>query len=682
MKSITFTLVLIACFITNQLSSQTTGGTRASQENIDNYFTNCTIGVASGSATQDGRPLLWKNMDTPPITNAVYYVDSYRYKFITVAALEVLEWSWMGVNEEGFAILNAQADDLRSTNPNGITNGELMTYALGNFTCIQDLENYLDSTNLTGRHTQSNFAVIDASGGAAIFETAGNEYWKFDANNIEQAPDAYLIRTNFTVNGGGKVGLERFNRSNKIISDFYAVDSLNYKNLLRGQMRDFSDKESNPIRIPYRNHEQTDIPQGYMQTAYSICHPTTTAAAVIHGVLPGERAELSTLWTLLGNPSSTIALPYWPVGETPELVNGKPETALYRVSDSIYDKLYDQFEGKKYFNTNKLLDERGNGLWPIIFQAEDSIFNAAELFVNSLRISSIVPSVMQRKEKEFTEYAYSKLSSYYAKSKSYVNIPDPSFKNYLLDQGVDLNKNGQIETNEAQKVKEIVWIGCSASHFIGLEEFTSLEILGIGGWLFHAPVKQLDLSDNYLLNDLRIISADVEALSLANNLELDTILLQDIFISKLELSENNQLNYLWLENLDSLYDICLWGGEAYIGETITNDYSAAFNGLDLSIRECPNAFFSADCLNNSTNAVDLERSMIRYSYPVPCDGILTINLNNLERYELFDANGKLILSGNETRIDMNNYKNGLYYLRLLNANGGFKTEKIVVLKPL
>ena len=52
----------------------------------------------------------------------------------------------------------------------------------------------------------ANFGVIDASGGAAYYETGNSGFKKIDANDPALAPNGYLIRTNFsftgTVNGG------------------------------------------------------------------------------------------------------------------------------------------------------------------------------------------------------------------------------------------------------------------------------------------------------------------------------------------------------------------------------------------------------------------------------------------------------------------------------------------------
>lgn len=42
----------------------------------------CTLIVASGKATRNGRPLMWKNRDTSRLLNKLMYFSDARYKFI------------------------------------------------------------------------------------------------------------------------------------------------------------------------------------------------------------------------------------------------------------------------------------------------------------------------------------------------------------------------------------------------------------------------------------------------------------------------------------------------------------------------------------------------------------------------------------------------------------------------
>ncbi len=207
----------------------------------------CTIGVASGKATADGRPLLWKTRDYRPDYNILHYTETDRYNFISnITTSYGFNKSWMGVNEKGFAIINSLSSDLKKSSY-GPGNGEFMHIALGLCSTVEEFQQLLDSTNITGRTTIANFGVIDSTGAAVMYETAGKEYWKFDANDENKSPEHYILRTNFAFNGGGSGGLQRFERTNKLIKEFHKGDSLNYKSIIRYQMRDLVDKDNRKV---------------------------------------------------------------------------------------------------------------------------------------------------------------------------------------------------------------------------------------------------------------------------------------------------------------------------------------------------------------------------------------------------------------------------------------------------
>lgn len=370
----------------------------------------CTIGVAISNASSDGRPLLWKTRDSSSRDNEVYYNTSYKYKFISVVSAG-WDYSWMGVNEKGFAVLNSYSPDLPGDKSE---NGKIMRDALGVCATVADFENFLDSTNVSGRHTQSNYGVIDTTGAAVIYETGDSVYWKFDANDTSHAPNGYILRANFSVNGGGSSGIERYNRTVQLISEFYNGDSLNHKSLLRYQMRDFSDYSSEPVSVPFPQSWTGDSPYGYIDANVSICRKSSVSSAVIQGVLPGEPSKLTTMWTILGQPSTAIAVPYWPVGETPPAANGDTTAPLCDIAGQIRTLLFDDAQYPDYLDSYKLRDDEGNGLWSQTFPAEDSILCSAEVMLNNWRTNTLNIDEMLTAEASFADYALLKMEQAYA----------------------------------------------------------------------------------------------------------------------------------------------------------------------------------------------------------------------------------------------------------------------------
>ena len=424
----------------------------------------CTVGVASGRATSDGRPLLWKTRDASAVNNEIYFNTFLPYKFIAVVSAGETANSWMGVNECGFAIINSASTDL-AAGSSGLGNGMLMSYTLGKCRTVNEFQHFLDSTNITGRTTQANFGVIDSTGAAAIYETAGNQYWKFDSNDSIQVPNGYVLRTNFAVHGGGNAGIERYRRTCDLISAFHDGDSLNYRSIFRHQMRDFSDYSSLPFQIPYPYQLSPGIPFGYIYTQVSICHTYTVSTAVIQGVLPGEKAIFSTLWTILGQPAAAMVVPYWPVGVAPSPANGPSTAPLCDIANLIRPCLFDWPANTGYINTYKLLDGPGSGLWIQTFPAEDSIMAATDSILQNWRSATpVIPDILAFEE-QCANYALYKLQEAY---NILVSIESP-YKELVPENAV-LYQNYPNPFNPSTKIEFLI----PKSEFVTLKVYNLL----------------------------------------------------------------------------------------------------------------------------------------------------------------------------------------------------------------
>jgi hypothetical protein len=403
MKIIIKTLIIILQFFVFQLTAN-------AQE-----LEECTIGVASGKATVDGRPLIWKTRDyIVALDNELVYNTSFDINFLEIVTAGKT-YAWMGINDNGFAILNSLATDL-TRGTSGFSNGSLMREALGTCGTIAEFQAFLDETNNTGRKTRGNFAVLDRTGEAALYEIDGSNYWKYNANDTLHAPNGYIIRTNYAFNGGnGGSGQKRFERSSEIIYSLRKGDTLSYKNILKYQMRDFSDDNGEEINVPYANKWDSYSPYGYIYTDKSICRSSSVSATVIQGVLPSESEKLSTMWTMLGNPAAAITVPYWSVGDTPDKANGNSTAPLCDISLQIKAKLFDDINNSDLIDSYKLLDGNGAGLWKDTFSAEDSIITKAEKLLTKWRTEGFTANEMLTTEENLANYAYEALQKAYSK---------------------------------------------------------------------------------------------------------------------------------------------------------------------------------------------------------------------------------------------------------------------------
>lgn len=358
----------------------------------------CTAGVASGRATSDGRPLLWKTRDAGATNNEVIWNTSGTYKFVSVISAGDPSSSWMGVNERGFAIINTLSTDLPAGR-SGLHNGLFMAYALQEAASVEEFEELLKETNETGRMTNTNFGVIDATGAAAFFETAGHEYWRFDAADREKG---YILRTNFAINGDRSRGdppgsMDRYLQTERLMIDFYRTEKIDFKEIVKTQVRSFGTKEGNLVSLPITESIEGHG-EGYFPNNSSINRNSSVSFAIIQGVFPEEDPRLSTMWTILGQPSTGITVPYWPVGETPPEANGPDTAPLADAANQIRGEIYEEFEGVApeerrtrplFIDTSELLDEDGEGIWKITMPVEDSIIAESERALESWRESGI-----------------------------------------------------------------------------------------------------------------------------------------------------------------------------------------------------------------------------------------------------------------------------------------------------
>lgn len=355
-KYFILTFIFLSLIITNSFAQE--------------KYEECTVGVASGKATVDGRPLLWKNRDTHVLNNEINYFSDGRFNYLALVSAGQLNLAWAGVNEMGFCIMNSASKDLKGDSKNGLGNGAFMKEALKSCTSVKEFEEMLEQTNADGRTTNANFGVIDAFGGAAIFETGNYSYTRFDATNPKVAPDGYIVRSNFAVTGGGDGGKIRYIRGQELWKRAVAQKQLSHKHILRTIVRDMADENGVQYSIPLQE-KIAGNPGLTINTYATINRPSTASVAVFHGVKDGEHPSLTTFWAVLGEPIFSVAVPCWIISDlvAPELDGEKHSplcTSVLKIKQSNY---FNYGRKKRFLKTNSLKE-----IWKVTYPVEDRIF--------------------------------------------------------------------------------------------------------------------------------------------------------------------------------------------------------------------------------------------------------------------------------------------------------------------
>lgn len=351
----------------------------------------CTSIIVSGKVTPDGRPYIFKNRDTHDLDNLAIQIQGPRYRFIGIVATKdtLYKSVWSGHNEVGFAIANTAAYNLNGKpepgkpRPQGDDNdGTLMRKALGTCRTLGDFEHLLDSIKAQGPiPSNSNFAVLDAEGGVAYYETGNKGYVKYDANDPLVAPYGFIVRTNHGMSGERSLdqGVERYLAISDYATRAAFANDLGFENIIRKVTRnlkhgltqidlhDFQPQDdSQPVYFPFRDF----IPR-YL----------TASAQLIQGVKENESPLLTTAWTIVGSPLTTVVIPLWITtdGKLPNVVTHQrpgQQAPLVTASFELKRQLFpiERGNGQDYINLARLINRSGTGIIQKIEPIETEIF--------------------------------------------------------------------------------------------------------------------------------------------------------------------------------------------------------------------------------------------------------------------------------------------------------------------
>jgi hypothetical protein len=303
-----------------------------------------------------------------------------------------------------------------------------------------------------------------------------------------------------------------------------------------------------------------------------------------------------------------------------------------------------------------------------------------------------------------------------------IPIPDINFKNKLLQANtnnniagfikIDLNNNGEIEQSEALNVTYLFLFTSNISSLDGIEFFTNLQFL----YCHYNSLSSLNITS---LTQLKILRCDVNNLSSINLTGLTN--LQGLNCTS---NQINNLNFTGLNNLKSI--ICAnnqitqlnFNTNPLFEELVCNNNNLTQinikNGINQLVGSasayndcwktgnpnlatiCVDASELASVQNHLNNCGTAQTINITSNcglgseefaankvvlYPNPTSSIITINSDEaIKSIELYDSLSRLLVSkiveSNEISLDLSNYSNGIYFVKIITDNGE-KIEKIL-----
>jgi hypothetical protein len=345
----------------------------------------CTSVIVSGRVTKDGRPLIYKNRDTKTLSNMTIVVQGSKYRYLGLVNAEDTTPVnvWGGHNEAGFAIVNTAAYNLNGDGGDTDGDGILMRKALGLCATLADFERLIDTVKKP-MDVNSNFAVLDAQGGCAYFETGNYSFVKFDVNDPEVAPDGYLMRTNFGTTGNHKldVGVERYYAITDFMKVACAEGHLDHDYLVTHIPRYMTHgltKMNIYDFMPETESDTTFFPFADYTIRYS-----TASVILVQGVKPGESPLNTVSWTIMGWPLTTIAMPLvlTPSGKLPSIVtnDGTGHSWLCEKGLELKSWAFSLKRGNttSYCNIAVLFNKQGSGILQKILPLEEEVMRRGE----------------------------------------------------------------------------------------------------------------------------------------------------------------------------------------------------------------------------------------------------------------------------------------------------------------
>jgi len=343
----------------------------------------CTTAVISGKYTKNGRAMIWKLRDTETFENKMHYFTDGQFDYVGLINSNDAkgEQVWGGSNAVGFAIMNSASFNVNRGDTTSFKDREgfFMKLALQSCQTLEDFEALLMKTPKP-MGLAAHFGVIDAKGGAAFYEVNNQTFTKFDANDAAQAPNGFILRTNYSFTGQKDIGYGfiRFQTAQDLFYQADAMGKLNVQTICQEFSRCLKHAV---LKKDFRQeYQQVQAGENFINSGDMITRHGSSSMILIEGVTASDPADLSTIWTMVGFPNTCLTLPVWVRG-------GKKLPAVLVAADTLNCRLNElslelknkcypiaRSAGYKYLNVSRLINAERTGFIQQLEQVEQEVF--------------------------------------------------------------------------------------------------------------------------------------------------------------------------------------------------------------------------------------------------------------------------------------------------------------------
>lgn len=261
--------------------------------------------------------------------------------------------------------------------------------ALQNCATVEDFEQLIIDMERPTR-LEGNFGVIDANGGAAYFELGNFDYVKYDANNPDDAPNGYIIRTNYSFSGkeGDGGGYIRYVTINDVFEKAVQNNTLDFCTIIQDGSRNL---KHSLLNVNYSNYDT--VPEHTPTMVFFkdlIPRNGTSSSCVVQGVKPGEDTGLTMMWSLVGFPLTSLTVPIWlnkdaGLPQVVEFQNEIQDSPISSNSLKLKEKVFAFNQGvdkKYYIDINQVVNADKTGFVQQIVPVENQIIEKTKVYTD------------------------------------------------------------------------------------------------------------------------------------------------------------------------------------------------------------------------------------------------------------------------------------------------------------
>lgn len=241
-------------------------------------------------------------------------------------------------------------------------------------------------------------------------------------------------------------------------------------------------------------------------------------------------------------------------------------------------------------------------------------------------------------------------------------VPDDNFEQFLIDQGYDSGPLDDFVPTANINTVFTLSIGFKGiSDLTGIEDFTELRQLYCAG----NNLTTLDISNNLLLSILNCLNNDLTELDVSLNTNLTHFNCNGNNLSSLNVKNGNNTNFINFNASGNSNLTCI---------TVDDESYSSDNWMNIDSQ----TVFSVNCSSLTTANFHLDEAFM--VYPNPVINQITVSSKIDGDYSIITVNKQILKQGKlkrgNTKIDIVNFKEGLYLLKIETINGSI-IKKII-----